>query len=99
MSLKKNMKKKCLYVLKEKKRAIPMLLIEFSGHFSGHFFSNRTLNNVHSRSAFARARTCLTLSELSGRTLICLRKEEKLSPHLELPIYLILKSGWSGSIV
>ena len=55
MSLKKNMKKKCLYVQKEKKIAIPMLLIDFSGHFSGHFFSNWTLYNVHIRSAFARA--------------------------------------------
>ena len=55
VSLKKNMKKKCLYVQKEKKIAIPMLLIDFSGHFSGHFFSNWTLYNVHIRSAFARA--------------------------------------------
>ena len=37
VSLKKNMKKKCLYVQKEKKIAIPILIINFSGHFSGHF--------------------------------------------------------------
>jgi len=31
------MKKKCLYVQKEKKIAIPMFIIDFRGHFSGHF--------------------------------------------------------------
>ena len=74
------MKKKCLYVQKEKKIAIPMLIIDFTGHFTGHFFSNWTLYNVHISGAFARAQGCLTLSDLSGRTLICLGKEEKLLP-------------------
>jgi len=32
------MKKKCLYVQKEKKIGIPMLLGQKTGHFSGHFF-------------------------------------------------------------
>jgi hypothetical protein len=49
------MKKKCLYVQKEKKIAIPMLIIDFTGHFTGHFFSNWTLYNVHISGAFARA--------------------------------------------
>jgi|TARA_R100000742_G_C4184122_1_gene18280 hypothetical protein len=35
--LKKNMKKKCLYVQNIKKKDIPTLIIDFSGHFSGHF--------------------------------------------------------------
>jgi len=36
--MKKNMKKKCLYVQKEKKIAIPMVLGQKTGHFTGHFF-------------------------------------------------------------
>jgi len=55
VSLKKNMKKKCLYVQEEKKTIIPTFLIDFSGHFSGHFLYNWTLYNVQSSSASARA--------------------------------------------
>ena len=58
MLVKKNVKKKCLYVQKEKKIAIPMLLIDFTGHFSGHFFSNWTLYNVHSCGAFRARESC-----------------------------------------
>ena len=31
------MKKKCLYVQNIKKKGIPTVIIDFSGHFSGHF--------------------------------------------------------------
>ena len=35
--LKKNIKKKCLYVQNIKNKGIPTFIIYFSGHFSGHF--------------------------------------------------------------
>jgi len=50
------MKKKCLYVQKEKKIAIPMLLIDFSGHFSGHFFKKGHYIMSIAVVPFARAR-------------------------------------------
>ncbi len=56
MLLKKNVKKKCLYVQKEKKIAIPMVIIDFSGHFSGHFFKKGHYIMSIAVVPFARAR-------------------------------------------
>ena len=38
VSLKKNMKRKCLFVYFEKKIDIPILIVEKSRHFSRHYF-------------------------------------------------------------
>ena len=56
MLLKKNVKKKCLYVQKEKKIAIPMLLGQKTGHFSGHFFKKGHYIMSIAAVPFARAR-------------------------------------------
>jgi hypothetical protein len=40
VSLKKNMKRKCLFVYFEKKIDIPTLIVEKSRHFSRHYFLN-----------------------------------------------------------
>jgi len=54
--MKKNMKKKCLYVQKEKKIAIPMVLGQKTGHFTGHFFKKGHYIMSIAVVPFARAR-------------------------------------------
>ena len=47
VSLKKNMKKKWNNVQNKNYVAIPTIIIDFSGHFSGHFLVKWTLFYVH----------------------------------------------------